>query len=251
MRLLVSVSDASETEEALGGGADIIDAKDPSAGPLGAVGRDIFVSIVHAVAGGTPVSAALGDAGSPAAVRHLAQSFATSGAAFIKLGFDGSTGDRRVRTVLRMAVAGAREGHAQRSAARCGVVAVAYADSPDAETFVFRLIDLARQTGASGVLLDTANKTGPGLCACLSSRTLNDWRRAVASAGLFSALAGRLTRDDVARLQDVNPDIVGVRGAACIGGRGGRVSAERVRMLKAMWPSSVARLEDACAIRTF
>ena len=36
MQLLVSVSDGDEAAAALAGGADIIDAKDPVAGPLGA-----------------------------------------------------------------------------------------------------------------------------------------------------------------------------------------------------------------------
>ena len=38
MRLLVSVRSAAEARAALSGGADIIDAKEPSLGSLGAVG---------------------------------------------------------------------------------------------------------------------------------------------------------------------------------------------------------------------
>jgi len=243
MRLLVSVSDASETEAAVSGGADIIDAKDPAAGALGAVRSDVFAAIVRTVGGRTPVSAALGDAASAAGVLHLARSFAAAGAAFIKIGFAEDADDTSISRTIDAAITGAREARSARAEACCGVVAVAYADTAGAGPFVFRLIDIARRAGASGVLLDTADKTGPGLCECLTSRTLGEWTRASAAAGLFSALAGRLSRDDIAQLHDVAPDIVGVRGAACIGGRGGRVSADEVRRLRVQWPSTMRRRE--------
>ncbi|MBM3821162.1 MAG: hypothetical protein FJW14_19395, partial [Acidimicrobiia bacterium] len=61
MRLLVSVADAIDAAAALDGGADIIDAKDPRAGALGAVPLTVFREIHARVGGMRPVSAALGD----------------------------------------------------------------------------------------------------------------------------------------------------------------------------------------------
>jgi uncharacterized protein (UPF0264 family) len=40
--------------------------------------------------------------------------------------------------------------------------------------------------------------------------------------------------DDFAFVRDAGADIVGVRGAACEGGRSGRVTAERVHLLRAL-----------------
>src|SRR5438067_2429694 len=60
MRLLVSVADAAEARAALAGGADIIDAKEPRHGALGAVAPDVLRAIRNAVAVRRPVSAALG-----------------------------------------------------------------------------------------------------------------------------------------------------------------------------------------------
>ena len=54
----------------------------------------------------------------------------------------------------------------------------------------------------------------------------------VREAGLFVALAGQLTADDLPFVRDAGADIAGVRGAACDGGRNGHVSAERVRALR-------------------
>ena len=51
MQLLVSVRSAEEAAAALAGGADLIDAKDPAAGPLGPVSLERFREIVVEVAG--------------------------------------------------------------------------------------------------------------------------------------------------------------------------------------------------------
>ena len=52
MQLLVSVRDAAEAAEAIAAGADIVDAKEPGAGALGAVSLDTFETIAR-TAGGT------------------------------------------------------------------------------------------------------------------------------------------------------------------------------------------------------
>ena len=68
MQLLVSVADASEGRAALLGGADVIDAKDPREGALGAVRREVLGELRAAVGAGRPLSAALGDSGPPVLV---------------------------------------------------------------------------------------------------------------------------------------------------------------------------------------
>jgi uncharacterized protein (UPF0264 family) len=85
----------------------------------------------------------------------------------------------------------------------------------------------------AGVLLDTADKHGPGLCDLLSLDRIDSWTREVAAAGLLVALAGKLTADDVARLWGRGATLIGVRGAACDGGRTGRIAPDKVRQLKA------------------
>src|SRR2546427_8160121 len=70
MQLLVSVADASEGRAALLGGADVIDAKDPREGALGAVRPEVLGELRAAVGAGRPLSAALGDAGPPVLVER-------------------------------------------------------------------------------------------------------------------------------------------------------------------------------------
>src|SRR5437763_278938 len=97
MRLLVSVRGSVEARAAVAGGADVIDAKDPARGPLGAVRRDRLAAIRRAVGAARPVSAALGDAGDAAMVAAAAA--AAGGVAFVKLGFGGVTSEAPARAV--------------------------------------------------------------------------------------------------------------------------------------------------------
>src|SRR3989475_12497575 len=88
-----------------------------------------------------------------------------------------------------------------------------------------RLVAVAADTGAAGVLLDTAPKRVP-LFAVESPAAVAAWVAAAHAAGLFAALAGGLSGPDLARARSLGADVVGVRGAACVGGRTGRVSRE-------------------------
>jgi dihydroneopterin aldolase len=198
MQLLVSVADAIDAAAAVEGGADIIDAKDPSRGPLGPVSPATLAAIIGTVAGRRPVSAAEGDG-------------SIAGVAFVKL-----TTPREIPG--------------------CAIVLAAYADRQWED-----VIGAAATCGAQGVLLDTSDKMGPGLFRLLSEDTIGRWVETAHAAGLTAALAGRLTADDVPRAAALGADIAGIRGAACEGGRSGRVSAERVRTLA----SAIAQLRTS------
>jgi uncharacterized protein (UPF0264 family) len=237
MRLLVSVANAAEASAALAGGADIIDAKNPLAGALGAVSTNVLREIHRAITGARPLTAALGDAADEAAIECAARVFAATGATFVKVGFAGIDRADRAATLATAAVRGARTG----SRGRTGVVVVAYADAdPAASLPPAVLAAVGRRAGAAGVLLDTANKTGPGLRALIDPRALAAWVAAAHGRGLLVALAGKLTAGDLAFARKTRADIAGVRGAACDGGRTGRVTAQRVADLRALCRRSPA-----------
>jgi uncharacterized protein (UPF0264 family) len=237
MQLLVSVSSAAEVAAALKGGADLIDAKNPAAGSLGAVPVDELRAIWRSVAGARPVTAALGDAAEANAVERAARAAAVAGAAFVKLGFAGISSRRRVASLIRAAASGAKAGNGN----LCSVVAVAYADADSATTVTSTtLVEIAAHAGASGVLLDTLDKRGPGVCAVKNRDELAAWVGLSHNHGLFAAVAGKLSAEDLPVVLECGADIAGVRGAACEGGRTGRVSAERVRLLRVACDSAVA-----------
>jgi uncharacterized protein (UPF0264 family) len=226
MRLLVSVRDAVEAAAARAGGADIIDAKDPASGALGAVDLATFRCIVAAVADARPVTAALGDAVDEVAIQRAAEEYARAGARFVKIGFAGIASHTRVVSLL----AAARDG----ADADAGVIATAYADADHvASVNPFAMIDAAASAGATGILLDTADKHGPGLAGLMPPDRLYSWVSAARDARLLVALAGKLTADDFGLMNEAGADIVGVRGAACDSrGRTGQILAARVRALR-------------------
>jgi len=256
IRLLVSVTSAEEASAALAGGADVIDAKNPLAGALGAVPVDVLREIHATVAGARLVTAAIGDAADETAIERTAGTFAAAGAALVKVGFAGIASASRIEALIRAAVRGVSAGDGTWGRAirpvgsglsrigppeggphvRCrGVVAVAYADadrvaSLSADAFV----DVAARGGATGVLLDTADKTGPGLRELMTSTGLARWVAQAHEAGMLVALAGKLAAEDLAFVRDAGADIAGVRGAACEGGRTGRVSSEKVGQLRTL-----------------
>jgi uncharacterized protein (UPF0264 family) len=225
MQLLVSVADAIESAAALDGGADIIDAKDPASGALGAVTLDVLREI-HALVGGVRVvTAALGDALDEASAERTANAYARAGARLVKIGFAGVASHARVATLL----AATRDGAAERA----GVIATAYADADRVASLdPFAIVDAAAAAAVTGVLLDTADKHGPALRELMSPATLRAWVATARDARLIVAVAGKLTADDFRIVNDVGADIVGVRGAACDNGRTGCIVAARVRQLK-------------------
>jgi uncharacterized protein (UPF0264 family) len=241
MKLLVSVRDAEEAAAALEGGADIIDAKEPAHGALGAVSLAALVEIVSTIGGRRPLSAALGDVSDELTIERSVIDYASVGRVlshgpgsspgilFAKIGFAGITDESRAEALTAAAV---RAAHIA-SQGRTGIVATAYADAdrmgglwPDV------IIGVAARAGAVGVLLDTADKDGPGLRELIGPASLAAWVNAAHSAGLLVALAGKLTADDLMFVRDAGADIAGVRGAACDQGRAGRIVPGKVSLLR-------------------
>src|SRR6185295_11263243 len=109
MRLLVSVASARDAQAALAGGADLIDAKDPASGALGAVSVNTLREIHAAVAGARPVTAALGDADEEDAIEQAARTFAQAATTFVKIGFDTHATPQRVHALIAAAVRGASD----------------------------------------------------------------------------------------------------------------------------------------------
>jgi uncharacterized protein (UPF0264 family) len=246
LQLLVSVRSADEVGPALAGGADIIDAKEPDRGSLGAVDRDVLSRILQRVPDDRGVSVALGDVTRPEQVRAavLGLELPQRSPTYLKLGFAGVRSPDQVARLLQVAVS-----ITSRMVASPRIVAVAYADPERAGTVPPALIPpLAEAAGAAGVLLDTHGKDGRGLLEWLPSGALGDWVALARQAGLLAALAGSLRPSDLALVWRAQPDVVGVRGAACSGGRQGRVSEDRVRRFRLALEWAVRETRDTGAI---
>jgi hypothetical protein len=222
--LLVSVRSADEVEDALSGGADLIDVKEPARGALGVAEPEVVGAVVDAVNGRVPVSAALGEWGPNALTEahwHLELKLA-----YVKWGLAGyphtaGWGDDLL-DARRQLPAGTE------------MVAVAYADwerarsVPPAEVAKF-----AKRYRFRAVLIDTWGK---------DSKTLLDFIKPAALAELVDglrrvyakvAVGGSLKPEQLKQLKGVTPDYFAVRGSACAGGkRDGVIDASRVKKWK-------------------
>jgi (5-formylfuran-3-yl)methyl phosphate synthase len=214
--LLVSVRSAAEALVALEGGADLIDVKEPSRGPMGSADADVIETVVRAVAGRTPVSAAFGE------WVDWKERPIPAGLSFAKWGLS-----RLAESCLQVAV---KIRHAAGSAAP---VLVAYADfergqSPDPDLVAWDACDI----GLPVFLIDTAVKDGSTLLDHIDPITLERIRRRLQHAGVKVAFAGSLDASAIRQLAPLEPEWFAVRGAVCVGGREGTISAVRVRQLK-------------------
>ena len=179
MQLLVSVANADEAAAALAGGADIIDAKDPAAGPLGAV----EIGVLRQIAAAGAATARYGRASAtpptgrrrargPCAPRRRARGSSRSAS-------PGTSDPQDAEALLAPRLRRTRG-----SGGRCGVVAVAYADADAAASLSpDMLVDAAAAAGASA-----------------SARHGEQERTGVARTGRRSALSAWVARAHQRRL---------------------------------------------------
>jgi len=222
-RLLVSVRNAEEARSALVGGAHLIDVKEPARGALGAADAATIRDVMSLVDGQVPVSAALGELADPSS---LARCRELPPCQFAKLGLAGmnTRDDWRQRWAEALALL----------PAGVSPVAVAYADAEAAQAPpVEEILETGVRLGCSALLIDTWEKSPGSLVDHIDSLRLTALAMATNSIGLMLVIAGSVQRSHLPQLLRVKPDYVGVRGAACEGGRQGRLVERLVRALVA------------------
>jgi uncharacterized protein (UPF0264 family) len=226
MRLLVSVRTADEAATAVSGGADLVDAKEPSRGALAPVAPAVLLGIAAAVPPEVPLSVALGE-GPPADLADAVRRVPALGprrALYFKFAVRGTTPHEAMGRVADAVALLDRRPDAPR------LVLARYADEGlgDADQW----IRLAANAGVRGLLLDTRNKHGGSLLDVVSVADLEAVRSQAARLGVWLALAGSLSLTDLEAIGRVRPHLVGVRGAVCEGGRAGALASSKVRALR-------------------
>jgi uncharacterized protein (UPF0264 family)/ribosome-associated protein YbcJ (S4-like RNA binding protein) len=227
-QLLVSVRTPQEALDALAGGAGIIDIKEPANGPLGMAPLLEQYQIAATVRASSPVplSAALGELADwqsqpmPSLPPHLQ---------FAKLGLAGMAREPHWRAIWKQVRA---EFDVLRGRP-LDWVAVAYADAERvAAPSLKDVLQAAIEEGCKVFLIDTCEKGGPGLVDLIPLPQLRDLIELAHFHQLPVALAGQIRAADLASLLPLGPDIIAVRGAACVAGdRGSAIQADAVATL--------------------
>lgn len=205
VRLLASVRSGAEARCAVAAGADVVDAKEPSRGALGAVDAPTLAAIRAAVPPSVALSATIGDvaSGDGARIADLCAATAAAGVDIVKIGLF-PPGDPRA---LLDRLTRTPEAYGRR-------VLVMLADRPLDLSLVARLPD----AGFCGVMLDTADKAAGSLFDVLDETIIARFAFTARRAGLGLGLAGALRLWHIPRLLGLRPDIAGFRGALCRGG---------------------------------
>jgi (5-formylfuran-3-yl)methyl phosphate synthase len=227
MRLMISVVSAVEAREAISGGAEILDVKNPAEGSLGAQPPFVIREIKSLSSGKIEISAAIGDMPNlPGTAALAALGAATCGADYVKVGLYGPRNEADAVSLLREVQQSVRD-------FKTSVIAAAYADFERAGTLdPACLPGIAAQGGVQGCLLDTAVKDGHTLFDFLNVRTLRSIIDQAHAAGLLFGIAGALREQDLPLARDLGVDVVGLRTAVCRNNnRGGPLEAARVRQL--------------------
>ncbi len=219
-----------ETEEAIAGGADIIDVKNPMEGALGAS----FPWVIKRIRAITPkkieVSCALGDVPNlPGAVSLAALGAATTGVDYVKAGLYGLKTLEEAVYLMQNVIKAVKDCNPS-----IKVVATGYADAERIGAVSPLLIpEIAHKAQADIAMIDTAIKDGKNLFTFLTINQLRSFVDAAHDYGLKAALAGSLKKEDLLAVQSLGADVAGLRGAACTNGDrvNGEITREKVREL--------------------
>jgi|DewCreStandDraft_4_1066084.scaffolds.fasta_scaffold74989_3 uncharacterized protein (UPF0264 family) len=237
IQLLVSVRSVEEADEALSGGADLIDMKDPAQGPLGRVGRPVARDIVSRVGGRKPVSLAGGELS-----EVWTDDFGDlTGIRYLKIGLAGWAGRDWVSALRPLVRQVASKGSQ--------LVVVAYADCHQAQAPAPEdVLEFAREHRLAAWMIDTWTKDGRHLFDWQTPATIRRLGQRCRQADLAWALAGSLRGTDAPLLRELRPTWVAVRGSVCLGGRTGRVQRDLISRWKDLLCDEVRVAESATGI---
>lgn len=232
-KLLVSVRTPLEAALAAQARVDIIDVKEPKAGALGMASVEVIESCLQQVQSINPLSQtslACGEvidwerSRTPAGEIRVAPEYLKLGLA--GLGNDSNWEQRWLKT--RTQISGCFDPSTQPQ-----WIAVVYADTALANSPApDEIIQAAASTGCVGLLFDTFSKQEGTFADWVSPDQLGGFLHQIHTAGLFCAVAGRLTEQSIIDLQKLPVDIFGVRSAVCHNGvREAEVSREKIHQL--------------------
>src|SRR5215470_14250047 len=224
--MLASVTGQEEAEIAVREGADIIDLKDVGAG-FGTVAPEVVRATVAAVAHRRPVSAVVGELTADVErITATAAALAEAGASYVKVGL---SPDLRRGDCIRALAPLAR---------RTKTIGVMFADHGADHA----MIPLMAHGGFTGVMLDTARKTGARLLDHKDITALALFVDAAHAHGLMAGLAGSLETPDIPRLLPLAPDVLGFRRALCLDhDRNGRIDPDAVAAVRALIPGDTLK----------
>jgi uncharacterized protein (UPF0264 family) len=233
-----------EALEAIAGGADIIDVKNPKEGALGANYPWVIKRIKEVTPKNLEVSCTLGEVGNlPGSVSLAALGAASLGVDYIKVGLYGIKTPKEAIFLLQTVSKAAKECNPKIKIAVAG-----YADAEKIGAIDPLLIpEIANKAQVDVAMLDTSTKDGKNLFDYLTIEQLKKFVDLAHGFGLKTALAGSLRKQDLLVVYGLGTDIAGLRGAACTNSN--RVTGEITRKLVSELVDVVKQVESQANIK--
>ena len=215
-----------EASEAIAGGADIIDVKNPKEGALGANYPWVIKKIKEITPKNIEVSCTLGEVPNlPGSISLAALGAASLGVDYIKVGLYGLKTPKEAIFLLQNVNRAAKEYNP-----KIKVVATGYADAERIGAVAPLLIpEIAHKAQVDVAMIDTSVKDGKNLFDYLTQEQLKKFINSTHNLGLEAALAGSLRKQDLPVVYSLGADVAGLRGAACTNSN--RVTGQITRKL--------------------
>jgi len=217
IKLLVSPRTIEEAKIVIANKVDYIDCKNPEEGSLGANFPWIIKEMKGLIPTGSSqlLSATIGDFPNlPGSAALAALGAAVSGADIIKVGLKGPSNEKDAINLMKKVVKAVKEYNSD-----IKIVTAGYADrlrmrsSPE----FMNIPTIASKSESDIAMLDTYIKDEKGLFDFLSIDQLIQFKNKVYEFDLEVALAGNLRKENIPLLNEISPDIIGVRSVVCEG----------------------------------
>ncbi|WP_290623269.1 MULTISPECIES: (5-formylfuran-3-yl)methyl phosphate synthase [unclassified Archaeoglobus] len=233
MKVLVSPMSIAEAIEAIEGGADIIDVKNPAEGSLGANFPWVIREISElAKKHGKEISATTGDLPhKPGTASLAALGAAVAGADYIKVGLYGVRNAGEASEMMSAVTRAVKDYDSKKK-----VVAAGYGDFYRIDAISpLELPEVVAKAGADIVMVDTAIKDGTSLFDHMKIDEIRKFVELAHDNNLLVALAGNIGWGHIEVLKELSPDIIGVRSIVCEGDRSSMIKRELVvRLMEAV-----------------
>ena len=217
IKLLVSPRDLKEAVIAIKSKVDYIDCKNPDEDSLGANFPWIIKEMKKLIPTNSSqlLSATIGDFPYlPGSASLAALGAAVSGADIIKVGLRGPKNLEEGINLMQKVVKAVKHYNNY-----IKIVTAGYADKKrmDSSPGFLDLPKIAADSGSEIVMLDTYIKDDKGLFDFLSVKQLLQFKNLAKDLNLEVALAGNLRKDSISKINEISPDLIGVRSVVCEG----------------------------------
>lgn len=234
MKLLVSISSIDEVDDALNGGASIVDVKNPSEGALGANFPWIIKDVKKFVKNRVELSATIGDLPYLPGTASLAcYAVSSLGIDYVKAGLKDVKSKEEAKTMVSSL------SKAIKQAGKAKLICVCYADFKHINSISpLEIPEIVKEYGGSGVMIDVCKKGLGSLTELLSNDFIKEFVSKAKELGLIVGLAGGINKENLKQVIAFNPDVIGFRRGICIETSNGlKVSKEKVMEINKMLSS--------------